>query len=789
MFSAILSLFLFLLSVSILHYIIYLHRQNLISQNNIIEIECLKNFSLYFNEKIYLLESLGRKIRDDFKENKFTKKSFIKLASDFYSYENGIRAINWIDPDGKITIVFPYEPNKGALNRSLLHHKYARDTFLDAKYSLKPSVTDVIPLFQGSCGIAFYYPIVINGKLKGFLNLVLSLGKFIEKITENYDSNFVLILKDSKKIFYNSYNRYLKEFDEIPYKKYYIYGKSFKIKGFNKRIFKKSFKKEAIYLIFISLFASILIYLLFLNLINKIYEIRKLKENLLKIFDAFPQPIFVFKESNKKSKSYADKFKIYYINSNAQKLLSENYSDGNESFSISSNKYFSVLKDLYFFKNSVLTKSIRNKGIFTLQIEQKIYLTSYTFGTFGIEKFLIFSLMDITEEVELRRILENVVHTTTDTIIIIDKDYTYREAFLYGKLDYIQTPSKFLGKKIGEVTKDPRNKRAAELFLKSTKKAFNEKTHVSFEYEMYINDKHVYIKAYLIPFKRWGKDAVLAILKDITQMKKFEKRMILEERANAVSNLIAGLTHDFNNYLSIIKLSLEMLERILCPEKKENDEVVILLKSIKETIDNSEKLLNQILNYNKEMISKSVEINLNSEIHKAIKIIKNAYKKIEIKFKENKKDLKILFAENKIFDIIYNLVKNSIENIGAPEKTKIEILIDIENFESIENLFGEELESISNKPSKEKLFAKVEVSDNGSGIPEDKISEVFKPFFTTKKFGTGLGLSQVYGIIKKFKGFIFLKNRKEGGLSVYIYLPLIDKYEEDLNGQKKNTIN
>jgi C4-dicarboxylate-specific signal transduction histidine kinase len=70
-------------------------------------------------------------------------------------------------------------------------------------------------------------------------------------------------------------------------------------------------------------------------------------------------------------------------------------------------------------------------------------------------------------------------------------------------------------------------------------------------------------------------------------------------------------------------------------------------------------------------------------------------------------------------------------------------------------------------------FAELSVSDRGTGITEDKLKEVFEPFFTSKAEGMGMGLSIARTIIEAHNGQISAKNRDDGGASFRIRLPLV----------------
>ena len=80
---------------------------------------------------------------------------------------------------------------------------------------------------------------------------------------------------------------------------------------------------------------------------------------------------------------------------------------------------------------------------------------------------------------------------------------------------------------------------------------------------------------------------------------------------------------------------------------------------------------------------------------------------------------------------------------------------------------------ISIRTSRVEEFAELSVSDRGPGIPEDKLKEVFEPFFTSKAEGMGMGLSIARTIIEAHQGQISAKNRDHGGASFRIRLPLV----------------
>jgi signal transduction histidine kinase len=84
----------------------------------------------------------------------------------------------------------------------------------------------------------------------------------------------------------------------------------------------------------------------------------------------------------------------------------------------------------------------------------------------------------------------------------------------------------------------------------------------------------------------------------------------------------------------------------------------------------------------------------------------------------------------------------------------------------------EEYRSISVETSRVEKFAELSVSDRGPGIPQDKLGQVFEPFYSTKAEGMGMGLSITRTIVQAHRGEIVASNRSRGGASLRMRLPL-----------------
>ena len=145
---------------------------------------------------------------------------------------------------------------------------------------------------------------------------------------------------------------------------------------------------------------------------------------------------------------------------------------------------------------------------------------------------------------------------------------------------------------------------------------------------------------------------------------------------------------------------------------------------------------------------------LNEVVRETIEIffIAGRWRKFQLVSAITPDALPILGDRIQLQQVILNLVVNGID---AMKDTPIEDRI------------------ISIRTSRVEKFAELSVSDRGPGIPEDKLKEIFEPFFTSKAEGMGMGLSIARTIVEAHNGQISAKNRDHGGASFRIRLPLV----------------
>ena len=242
----------------------------------------------------------------------------------------------------------------------------------------------------------------------------------------------------------------------------------------------------------------------------------------------------------------------------------------------------------------------------------------------------------------------------------------------------------------------------------------------------------------------------------IDQLKSQQNKLILSERHSAWEHVARKLAHEIKNPLTPIQLVLgnlkEKYKKFIAEEDKNKYEDN--LKTINKQIKQIENLVNEFSDFArmpKPVIRKNNLIELiDSNLILLKKIDENI--KIEKIFDSSKKFI-LQCDYEQISRCLFNLIKNSIESIQ-------EKALKTNNFEKKIII---EINQIND-------YIKLNITDNGVGFLENKEEEIIKPYYTTKKQGSGLGLSIVSKIINDHNGSIFFKNIKLGA-KIEILLP------------------
>ena len=247
-------------------------------------------------------------------------------------------------------------------------------------------------------------------------------------------------------------------------------------------------------------------------------------------------------------------------------------------------------------------------------------------------------------------------------------------------------------------------------------------------------------------------------LKDITEKKQMEERLIQSEKLRALGEMAAGVAHDFNNILGAILGRVQLIKLGL---RRMSDEVVqnelgIIEQAAMDGAYTIKKL--QEFTRPKTDASKFVLLDVNEIIDGATELVKT-------KIKDE--------AEAKGVQIEVHTVKNKVPPVmGNPIELR-EVFLNI-ILNSIDAM--PEGGRITFKTGHEDSYVSIEASDEGIGMPEHIRQRVFDPFFTTKGVQrSGLGLSISYGIIHRHHGEIEVKSQEGMGTTFLIKLPIAEE--------------
>jgi len=229
-------------------------------------------------------------------------------------------------------------------------------------------------------------------------------------------------------------------------------------------------------------------------------------------------------------------------------------------------------------------------------------------------------------------------------------------------------------------------------------------------------------------------------------------------KLDAVGQLAAGISHDFNNILAIIIGNTELIERDYTLEKP----IKSKLDVIKNSADRASQLTKKLQRISRIEVFDIETFAIDSFIHKTIDILAKALTP-QVEVKLNFEEGSWLIDSNKgdFQDVLLNLAINARDAMqGCGE------LIFTLTKQSIE---ASDYEGITNVDSGEYIL--LTVSDTGTGISEEDLSKVFDPFFTTKDKdkGTGLGLSMAYNFMRENGGFIDINSELGIGTSFLLY--------------------
>ncbi len=234
----------------------------------------------------------------------------------------------------------------------------------------------------------------------------------------------------------------------------------------------------------------------------------------------------------------------------------------------------------------------------------------------------------------------------------------------------------------------------------------------------------------------------VAVFDDLTQLIKAQRMAAWREVARRIA-------HEIKNPLTPIQLSAQRLRKRYL-EKLGQDGAVFdeCTRTIVKQVEELKGMVNEFSNFARMPASNPTPNDLNDIIQETLVLFKEAHREVHFHFTPSELPIQNL-DRDQMKRVLINLIKNSLA------------ALDEEGEIDIRTSYDEKLQMV-----------RLEVSDNGCGIPEEDKGRLFEPYYSTKKSGTGLGLTIVNTIVADHNGYIRVRDNHPKGTTFLIELPV-----------------
>lgn len=244
--------------------------------------------------------------------------------------------------------------------------------------------------------------------------------------------------------------------------------------------------------------------------------------------------------------------------------------------------------------------------------------------------------------------------------------------------------------------------------------------------------------------------SIHCIARDITQRHELEQQLRQTEKLSTIGKLVAGIAHELNNPLASIIGYANLLQESDLPQVYQED-----LKIIFRQADRARLIVRDLLTFARRIDLQTEQVDINEIIQASLSLVKSQLQQhsVQVITALNFGLPQTMADAHQLEQVFINLITNAVHAMASVTEPR-RLLIE-------------------SRPLTNSIL--ISFSDNGPGIPNEIITRIFDPFFSTKQVGEGigLGLSLSFGIISEHKGRIWAENAPEGGAIFYIELPIL----------------
>jgi PAS domain S-box-containing protein len=238
-----------------------------------------------------------------------------------------------------------------------------------------------------------------------------------------------------------------------------------------------------------------------------------------------------------------------------------------------------------------------------------------------------------------------------------------------------------------------------------------------------------------------------AVITDITEKLRLES---IAEAVNTMENIgfiFSGIRHEIGNPVNSIKMALSVLKQNI--DSYPIDKIKEYADRMLEEVSRMEYLLKAMKNFNMYETVELIDMNITDFMTKFFSLVEGDFEKRGIKVEITVSEPAWIYADPRALQqVLLNILTNAADAFEEQKNPRITICV-----------------------LKMANMVNIRVEDNGSGMTEEQQQDLFKPFYTTKSKGTGLGLVIAKKMMTKMKGFIEVVSEKDKGTIVDLFLP------------------
>lgn len=241
--------------------------------------------------------------------------------------------------------------------------------------------------------------------------------------------------------------------------------------------------------------------------------------------------------------------------------------------------------------------------------------------------------------------------------------------------------------------------------------------------------------------------AIVGVYRDITENREMRDKLIRSERLAAVGELASGVGHELRNPLNVIRNCVYLINMSLADDA--DQEIAKTLRLLDQQVDISNKIVTDLLNFTRIRPPTLTSVDLNSLVKESLSWVA-VPAEIRVNTNFDRSSPKALVDAEQVGRVFANIISNAVQAMIG--KGKLSITTGVENG-----------------------YVKASFEDNGCGIPDKNLENVFEPLFTTKPKGIGLGLAISKRLVEQNQGRIEVASQVGAGTTFTIKLPSDNK--------------